>query len=128
MARKVKSELRVFAKNGKVFKIEKRLLTLKTPQCIFMIEKRMRKNLAEYHCKSDGANLWDLNLDAVLNCFSAKFTAKICRTFALKNPTKQSVAEIFNERNEYEVVFNDVFPVNNKFKSRLQELAAAMKS
>lgn len=123
-----KSELRVFARDGQVYKIEKRIFTIKPPRCVYLVECRVKKGVAEYHCKSDGADLWDLKLDAVLNCFSAEFTMKIHRAFALKNPTKQSVAEIFNERDEYEVVFNDSFPTTDKFKSRLQELATVMKS
>lgn len=128
MARKVKSELRVFVKDGRVKKIEKWIFTLKSPRCIYYIERKLKKGVMEYHCKTDSDDLWELSLESTLRCFDGKFTAKIRHAFALKNPTKQSVSEIFNERDEYEVVFNDSFPTTDKFKSRLLELSAKIES
>lgn len=128
MTRKVKSELRVSARNDQVYKIEKWIFTLKSPRCIYYIERKLEKGVMEYHCKTDSDDLWELSLESTLRCFDVEFTAKIRHAFALKNPTKQSVAEIFNERDEYEVVFNDSFPTTDKFKSRLLELSAKMES
>lgn len=127
MARKVKSELRVLAKNGRVMKIEKWIFTMKTPRCIYYIERKLKKGVMEYHCKTDSDDLWNLDLGSTLSCFDAEFVAKIRQAFVLKYPTKQSLSEIFNEADEYEVVFNETFPVANKFAARLEELSLKMK-
>ncbi|MFH0779748.1 MAG: hypothetical protein V1928_02710 [Parcubacteria group bacterium] len=123
MTRKVKSEFRVFAKDGRVVKIEKWIFTIKPQKCVYLVERRVKKGVAEYHCKSDGADLWDANLESLLKCFTPRFTGKISKAFSRKNTTKQSLAEIFGRN----VVFNEIFSADDKFKSRLRELAKAMK-